>query len=77
MKKPNLFVVGAPKSGTSFLFEKLKRHKDIFMPETEELNFFSKEELSLHSYYSDYKINSFKKYIELYKTSEDQKNLDK
>lgn len=28
---PNLFIVGAPKSGTSFLYENLKRHPQILM----------------------------------------------
>ena len=43
MRKPNLFLVGAPKAGTSLLWAILKEHKDIFFsrnPE-KEMNYFS------------------------------------
>ena len=30
MPKPNLFIVGAPKCGTTFLYHYLKKHPDIF-----------------------------------------------
>ena len=33
MKKPNLFIVGAPKCGTTFLYHYLKKHPDIYFPE--------------------------------------------
>ena len=40
--RPNLFLVGSPKCGTSFLWKKLKEHKEIFCPHfpQKELNFF-------------------------------------
>ena len=31
-KKPNLFIVGAPKCGTTFLYQYLKKHPDIYFP---------------------------------------------
>ena len=43
MVKPNLFIVGAPKSGTSALYRFLKQHPDIFMPKYKEPHFFSKD----------------------------------
>lgn len=43
MRKPNLFIVGAPKSGTSALWNFLKQHPDIFMSETKEPWFFCKD----------------------------------
>ena len=35
--KPNLFIVGAPKSGTTALWTYLRRHPDIFTPGAEHL----------------------------------------
>ncbi len=43
MKKTNLFIVGAPKSGTTTMFELLKQHPDIFAPENREPNFFCQD----------------------------------
>ena len=58
MRKPNLFLVGAPKAGSSLLWTMLKEHKDIFFstnPE-KEINYFSYDELIQNSYYKDFKI---------------------
>ena len=43
MKKPNFFIVGEPKSGTTTLYDLLKTHPDIFMPEEKEPSYFSKD----------------------------------
>lgn len=40
MKKPNFFLVGAGKSGTTALYYFLKKHPQIFMPEVKEPRFF-------------------------------------
>ena len=39
--RPNLFIVGAPKSGTTSLSESLKQHPDIFICTPKEPNFFN------------------------------------
>jgi hypothetical protein len=39
--KPNFFIVGAPKSGTTALYSYLKRHPDIFMSKLKEPQFFA------------------------------------
>ena len=41
MKKPNLFIVGAPKCGTTALSEYLRQHPNVFMTNPKEPNFFS------------------------------------
>lgn len=41
MKKPNLFLIGAAKCGTTSLYYYLKQHPDIFFPEHKEPHFFS------------------------------------
>ena len=40
---PDFFVVGQPKSGTTALYEMLRRHPRIFMPENKEPWFFAAE----------------------------------
>ena len=37
---PDFFIVGHPKSGTTALYEMLRRHPQIFMPEAKEPRFF-------------------------------------
>lgn len=41
--KPNLFIVGAPKCGTTALYEYLRPHPNIFMPKIKEPHFFAKD----------------------------------
>lgn len=43
MKKPNFFIVGAPKCGTTALGEYLKTHPSIFMSTPKEPHFFSED----------------------------------
>lgn len=43
MRKPNLFIVGAPRAGTTALHEFLKHHPGIFMSRPKELRFFYKD----------------------------------
>ena len=37
---PNFLIVGAAKAGTTSLYEYMRQHPDIFMPEWKELSFF-------------------------------------
>jgi hypothetical protein len=39
--KPNFFIVGAPKCGTTALYEYLRPHPNIFMPKVKEPHFFA------------------------------------
>ncbi|MBF0274562.1 MAG: sulfotransferase [Nitrospinae bacterium] len=39
-KKPNFFIVGAPKCGTTALNDYLKQHPNIFIPHKKELHYF-------------------------------------
>jgi Sulfotransferase domain len=40
---PDFFIVGLPKSGTSALYSMLRRHPQIFMPDSKEPWFFAEE----------------------------------
>ncbi len=41
MKKPNFFIIGAPKCGTTALYSWIKDHPDVFMPEQKEPHYFA------------------------------------
>ena len=43
MLKPNFFIVGAPKCGTSAMYDYLKPHPEIFMPAYKEPHFFARD----------------------------------
>jgi hypothetical protein len=42
-KIPEFFIVGHPKSGTTALYEMLRSHPDVYMPELKETLFFARE----------------------------------
>ncbi len=42
-KLPEFFIVGQPKSGTTALYEMLKSHPGIYMPELKETRYFDRE----------------------------------
>ena len=41
MKLPNFFIVGAPKCGTTTMYEQLRQHPDIFMCDPKEPHYFA------------------------------------
>lgn len=43
MRRPDFFIVGAPKCGTSSMYQYLKAHPEIFMSERKEPHFFGKD----------------------------------
>lgn len=40
MRKPDFFIVGAPKCGTTAMNDYLQQHPEIFLPQKKEINFF-------------------------------------
>jgi hypothetical protein len=40
---PDFFIVGQPKSGTTALYEMLRRHPQIYMPDLKETRFFARD----------------------------------
>jgi sulfotransferase family protein len=46
--KPNFFIAGAPKCGTTALYEYLRSHPQVFMPELKEPHFFSNDLITYH-----------------------------
>ena len=44
LRKPNLFILGAPKCGTTSLWAWLSTHPNIFSPTEKELHFFNTDD---------------------------------
>jgi len=60
MNKPNLFIVGAPKCGTTFLYHYLKQHPEIFFPEFKEPHFFGSDLIRKNGAY-DLSLDEYQK----------------
>jgi len=67
---PNFFIVGAPKAGTTYLYNMLKQHPDVFFPDRKELNHFSAWEIQQQRlYYEEKVISDHDEYISLYQSA--------
>lgn len=42
-RRPDFFIVGAPKCGTTAMYQYLRSHPDLFLPETKELRYFGSD----------------------------------
>lgn len=63
---PNLFIIGAPKSGTTALANNISQHKDIFISEQKEPRYFDAH--TFYDYKEDYPIKNLNKYLDLFKS---------
>lgn len=70
--KPNFFLVGAPKCGTSSLYYYLKQHPDIFLTAVKEPHYFCKDfhkEIdAFHSKHGIWPLRDEVDYLDLFKT---------
>jgi hypothetical protein len=48
MRKPDFFLVGAPKCGTTAMYEFIAQHPDVFVPAKKEIHFFGADLYSPH-----------------------------
>lgn len=71
MKKPNLFLVGVPRAGTTSLYEYLKQHPEVFMSEIKGPNFFGEEK---NESFPEFHKNG-KKYLFLFKKVRNEKKI--
>jgi len=60
-RKPNFFIVGAPKCGTTALYEYLNTHPNIFLPKVKEPYYFY-----THKDKMRYAMHSMEEYLKLY-----------
>lgn len=68
IKRPNFFVVGVVKGGTTALYHILKAHPDIYMSPIKEVNYFSKHDIHPEYFTREYRYASYLN-IEQYITS--------
>ena len=52
--KPNFLIVGAARSGTTYLARNLREHPEVFIARKKELHFFNKEYQKGIDYYERY-----------------------
>jgi len=71
---PNLFIIGAPKSGTTALANNLAQHPDVFISQQKEPRFFDAH--TFYDYEDDYPIKDIKDYLSLFYSSKSKYNLD-
>ncbi len=65
---PDFFIVGNPKSGTTALYEMLRRHPQIYMPELKETRFFASE-LHPRSQRSNARPDTVEEYLSLFEAA--------
>ncbi|GAA4874818.1 sulfotransferase domain-containing protein [Ferrimonas pelagia] len=70
-KKPNVFIVGAPKCGTTSMAHYLSERNDVFVCDPKEPNYFSTD-LNEKESYSGLFFRSERDYLELFSASEEQ-----
>lgn len=63
MKKPNLFLIGMPKTGTTALYHFFSQHPEVFTPYYKEPHYFIKDKMSHDHYISYYKKHKSEKYL--------------
>lgn len=69
IKIPNLFIVGAPKAGTTSLYRYLQTHSNIFFSEVKEPHFFNTDTNNKKS------LDGLETYLELFKKAKNEKYL--
>ncbi len=77
MKKPNLFIVGEAKCGTTALHYFLSQHPEIYMSELKEPNYFNKDfhkkAKKLKRKAGFLKLKTDKDYLKLFKSAKNEK----
>lgn len=63
--RPNFFVVGAPRAGTTTLYQYLRHHPDIYLPSRKELHYFTRDHAA-SSYYRPAVIRTELEYLHQY-----------
>ena len=67
--RPNFFIVGAPKAGTTAMYEFLAEHPQVFMPKVKEPHFFSTDLASPLA------IRDQREYLDLFRDARGEKEI--
>ena len=68
MRKPDFFIIGGPKCGTTALFQYLSKHQRIFMPDIKETKYFSSDIEGFRSRH----IQTESQYMNLFREASDE-----
>ena len=55
---PNFLVIGAPRAGTTYIYQNISSHPEIFLPTPKELHFFDRHYEKGIEYYEDFFKNA-------------------
>ena len=69
IRRPNFFIAGAPKCGTSALYRYLQVHPDVFMPKRKEIHYFGSDIVAPAFPVSE------DKYVSLFAQARDEKRI--
>ena len=69
MRRPDFFIVGAPKCGTTALYDYLSQHPEVFVPEKKEIHFFGRD------LYAPTYLRDERKYLSLFAGARDEKRV--
>jgi hypothetical protein len=72
MRRPDVFLVGAPKSGTTAMYKYLGAHPEIFMSPIKELHYFSKD---VFDDYRPYAPKTLVEYLACFKGAKTEKRV--
>lgn len=76
LRKPNLFIVGEPRSGTTALYNYLKEHPQIYFPKPKEpshfATYFFEEYERIHKPREPLRFKSKENYLKLYEGRDEQ-----
>jgi len=74
--KPNFFIVGTPKAGTTSLYHYLEEHPEVYMSPIKETNYFSQIDIKAqHLYYNETHVNTAEEYEAQFKGVTDEKAI--
>ena len=71
---PNFLVIGAEKSATTWLYNRLKEHPEIFIPETKEIHFFNKYDSNFNNK-DIYDENNLEYYTNFFRNASQEKAI--
>lgn len=74
MRQANIFIVGAPKAGTTSLYHYLAEHPEVFMSKIKETNYFTYQQIEAQGlYYDATPVRSEKDYCALFAAAQGEK----
>ncbi len=69
--KPDFFIIGSPKAGTTALYAYLANHPEVCMSTDKEPNYFSKEQIEAQAlYYKKKNVKTQDEYLQLFQAKE-------